>query len=45
MTNYRDNVHRVFYGRILAYIHATGETGEITVKFEAPWLKPVEVKL
>ena len=45
MTNYRDNVHRVFRGRILAYIQATGEPGEITVRFTAPWLDPVDVKL
>jgi hypothetical protein len=45
MTNYRDNVHRVYNGRILAYVQATGEPGDITVKFTAPWLKPVEVKI
>ncbi len=45
MSNYRDNVHRVFRGRMLAYVQATGETGAITVKFTSPWLKPVEVKL
>jgi hypothetical protein len=45
MGNYRDNVQRVFRGQLLAYVQATGETGAITVKFSAPWLKPVEVKL
>ena len=45
MTNWRDNVHRVFNGRILAYIQATGDTGDITARFTAPWLNPVEVKL
>jgi hypothetical protein len=44
MSNYRDNKHRVYYGQLLAYIQATGEAGAITVKFTAPWLKPVEVK-
>ena len=44
MTNYRDNTHRAFHGRLLAYIQATGETGDITVRFTAPWLKPIEVK-
>jgi len=43
MTNYRDNVHRVFHGRMIAYIQATGEQGSITVRFTAPWLKPVEI--
>jgi hypothetical protein len=45
MGNYRDNVQRVYHGRLLAYIQATGQAGEITVKFSAPWLKGVEVKL
>ena len=44
MTNYRDNVHRVYRGRILSYIKATGDTDKITVKFTAPWLLPVEIK-
>ena len=42
MTNYRDNIHRVYHGRILAYIQATGE-GEIKISFTAPWLKPAEI--
>ena len=45
MSNYRDNVQRVFHGRLLTYIQATGEASEITVKFTAPWLEAVEVKL
>jgi len=45
MTNYRDNVHRVFRGQMITYIQATGEPGAITVKFSAPWLQPVAVKL
>jgi len=44
MSNYRDNVHRVFQGRLLAYIQATGGTDEIKVRFTAPWLKSIEVK-
>ncbi len=39
MGNYRDNVQRVFHGRLLAYIQPTGGVGTITVKFTAPWLK------
>ena len=45
MSNYRDNIHRVFRGRMLAYIQATGDTGGITVKFASPLLNSVEVKL
>ena len=44
MTDSRDNVHRTFHGQILAYIQATGEAGEITVTFTAPWLKSAVVK-
>jgi len=44
MGNYRDNVQRVFNGRLLAYIQASGETGGIKVTFTTPWLKPVEIK-
>jgi hypothetical protein len=44
MGNYRDNVQRVYYGNLIAYVQATGE-GDITVRFTAPWLKPVEVSL
>lgn len=42
MSDYTDNVHRVFNGRILAYIRATGEQGEIKIRFTAPWLEPAE---
>jgi len=43
MGKYRDNVKRVFRGRLMAYVQATGELGEIKVKFTALWLKPVEL--
>jgi hypothetical protein len=45
MSNYRDNIHRVFHGQILSYIQSTGETGDITVTFTASLLKSVEIKL
>ena len=45
MGNYRDNIHRAFRGRLLAYVQSTGTPGEATITFTAPWLKPVEVKL
>jgi hypothetical protein len=45
MSDYTDNKHRVFHGRILAYVQATGEEGEIKIDFTSPWLEPVEVKL
>ena len=45
MTDYTDNVHRVYHGRILAYIQATGEEGEAEIEFTSPWLKPVKAKI
>ena len=45
MGNYRDHVQRVFRGRLLAYIQATGDKGRVTIKFSAPWLKPVSIQV
>ena len=45
MGNYKDNVQRVYHGRLLAYIQANGEAGKIKVKFAAPWLKDAIVSL
>ncbi|MWB94126.1 DUF4982 domain-containing protein [Flavobacterium sp. GA093] len=45
MTDYTDNVQRVFHGHIVAYVQATDVAQPITVKFTSQWLKPVEVKV
>jgi hypothetical protein len=45
MSDYTDNVQRVFHGHLLAYIQATGEGGPIKVKFTSPWLKAAEVTI
>ena len=45
MTDYTDNKHRVFHGRIIAYIQADGREGDIKVGFTSPWLKQTEVKI
>jgi beta-galactosidase len=39
MGNFKDNVQRVYHGRLLAYIKTTGTEGEINLKFTASWLK------
>lgn len=44
-SDYNDNMHRAYHGRILAYIQSTGEVGPVTVKFTAPWLKEASVQL
>lgn len=38
MGNYRDNKQRVYKGKMIAYIQATGDVGEVEVKFSSPWL-------
>lgn len=38
MSDYTDAVHNAHRGRLVAYIQATGEAGEITVRFTAPGL-------
>lgn len=45
MSDYTDHKHRVFNGRILAYIQSTGEEGEIKIRFTSPWLKSTETSL
>ncbi|MDO9257071.1 MAG: glycoside hydrolase family 2 TIM barrel-domain containing protein [Bacteroidales bacterium] len=45
MGNYSDNVQRVYHGQLIAYIQASGNTGKITVKFTAPWLKDATVTI
>lgn len=45
MSDYTDNLQRVFLGAIKAYVQATGEEGEVKVKFTAPWLKPAGISI
>ena len=45
MGNYRDNVQRVYHGRLLAYVQATGKDGKVSLSFTAPWLKGAKVSI
>ena len=45
MSDYTDAIHRVYRGRILAYIQSTGESGEIKIRFTSPWLQPAETNI
>jgi len=45
MGNYNDNVQRVYHGRMLAYVQATGKDGKINIKLTAPWLKEAHVTI
>lgn len=42
MSDYTDGRHRVYHGRVMAYVQATGE-GDIKISFTSPWLEPVEI--
>jgi hypothetical protein len=39
MSNYNDNAQRVYMGRMIAYIQATGEKGNLEIEFSSPWLR------
>lgn len=45
MSDYTDNRHRAYHGRLLAYVQTTGKKGEIRVKLTSPLLKGTEVVL
>jgi len=45
MTDYTDNKQRVFGGRILAYIQATGDAGKAKIMFSSVWLKSAEIQI
>ncbi|NLZ95091.1 MAG: glycoside hydrolase family 2, partial [Bacteroidales bacterium] len=43
MSDYTDNKHRVYHGRMIAYIKsATENVEDIKVSFSSPWLESVE---
>ena len=45
MGNYRDNIQRVYHGRLLTYVQATGKEGKVNLTFTAPWLKDGKVSI
>ena len=45
MGNYKDEKQRVFHGRLIAYVQATGEAGKAVIRFTSPWLQSAEVVL
>lgn len=45
MTDYTDNVHRAYHGRMVVYIQATGEEGKINIRFTSPLLKSTELTI
>ncbi|MNX79770.1 Beta-galactosidase [compost metagenome] len=46
MSDYTDNKQRVFHGKMIVYIQTNGQSsGELSVRFTAPWLKTATIKL
>lgn len=45
MSEHRDHRQRVWHGRLLAYVQATGEAGDIRIRFTSPLLQKAEVVL
>jgi len=45
MGNYSDNQQRLFHGKMIAYVQATGQAGTIKVRLTSPWLVDTTVQL
>ena len=45
MSDYTDNVHRAFRGRLLAYVRSIGVPGNVRLSFTSPLLEPAVVEL
>ena len=45
MSDYTDNKQRVYMGKMLAYIQASGKKGDIEVEFSSPWLKTAKCSI
>ena len=45
MSDYTDNRHRAYHGKLLAYISPGKEKGDVTMKFTSPLLKSAELTI
>ena len=45
MSDYTDNRHRAYHGKLLAYISPVKEKGDVTMKFTSPLLKSAELTI
>jgi len=45
MSDYADNRHRAYHGRLLAYIESTGKEEPVTISFSTPLLKGTQIIL
>ena len=45
MSDYTDNKHRVYHGRLIAYVQLGNTNGDVVVKFSSPWLQSREARI
>ncbi|WP_082331904.1 sugar-binding domain-containing protein [Mangrovimonas xylaniphaga] len=45
MSDYTDNKHRVYHGRLIAYVQLGNTNGDVVVKFSSPWLQSGEARI
>ena len=45
MSDYSDNKQRVYKGKMIAYIQATGAEGNIEIEFSSPWLESTKCNI
>jgi Beta-galactosidase/beta-glucuronidase len=45
MSDYTDNRHRVYHGKLIAYIQMTGTDEPVHVRFRSPWLESCSLSL
>lgn len=45
MSDYTDNIHRVYNGQMLIYVKSNGKIGDINLLFSSPWLESAHLKL
>ena len=46
MSDYTDNVHRVYHGKLLAIVQPFGnKKKDITIKFTSPWLQSTQIQV
>lgn len=45
MTDYKDNSHRAYQGKLVVYVQSTGITGKSTIRFTSPWLEDTTVEV
>jgi ribosomal protein L35AE/L33A len=45
MSDYTDNIHRAYKGKITAYVRVNGSSGDVKVNFSSKNLKPAAVHI